>query len=563
MNFTDLLTTEPINQIVQKHNELFLVGSYSIGTDGICRCKYSEPDENGNRKITERLPVCSKAIVPTAIFDNQDEQMQKVEVAMWSRNRWHRIVVNRSVLTNKNKVIQLADNGYPIGSDNAGYVAKYFLSFLSDNDEKLTRRTSRTNMGWCKTEDGRKAFMPYTDTIAFDGEDTYSYLYHSIAPKGDKQKWMNEMEKLRKNLPIRMMMAGSFASPLVELVGENPFVVHLFAPTGQGKTVALMVAASIWGDPNNGKMIRSLNMTNNSMLSTAAFLNNLPFFGDELQTLKSRWNKSYDQIVMQLCEGIDRGRMNNAVLLKSKSWKNAFIFTGEDPIIKESSGGGTVNRVVQIEAEGKIVQNGNATANFVRANHGLIGEDWTGYLAELDNLPERYNDLFQLILTESDTTDKQAGAMAILLLADRLASNRYWKTESELTVSDIKPFLASSSQVDIAERAWNYVVNALAEYGANFEETAKIRFGCREANGVTWINKTTLQRIMSDAGYDFDAIKKRWCASGHMESITKGNKTNYAWYKSIYGDTAYYVKLIVPDRLDDDFVEVKDDELPF
>lgn len=559
MNFTELLTTEPINRIAQKHNELFLIGSYSIGNDGISKCTFTV-DEDGNRTIDDRKPVCSKPILPVAIYDNQDEQLQKVEVAMWSMNRWKRIVVCRSVLTNKNKIVQLADNGFPIGSDNAGYVAKYFLSFLSDYDEQLTRRTSRTSMGWCDTDDG-KVFMPYTDSVAFDGEDTYSYLYHSITSNGDKQKWLDMMRKLRKNIPIRMMMAGSFASPLVELIGENPFVVHLFAPTGQGKTVALMVAASIWGDPNNGKMVRSLNMTMNSMLSTASFLNNLPFFGDELQTLKSRWNKSYDQIVMQLCEGIDRGRMNNAVLIKSKSWRNAFIFTGEDPIIKESSGGGTVNRVVQIEAEGKIVQNGNATANFVRANYGLVGEDWTRYISELDDLTERYNELFQLILSESDTTDKQAGAMAILMLADRLASELFWMTEPELKLSDISKYLASSKQVDIAERAWDFLVNTIAEQHANFEDNARNRFGFIDGRTV-WFNKGALQRVLSDSGYDFDAIKKRWKDSGHLEVKIVDGKEKYAWYKSMEGATAYYVQLNVPNELEE-FSEVDGDELPF
>lgn len=566
MSFTDLLTTEPINRIVTPHNALFLVGSYSIGTDGIHRCKFSEPDENGNRTITERNIVCSKAIVPTAIYDNASESVQKVEVSIWERNRWNRIVVNRSVLTNKNKVLQLADNGFPIGSDNAGYVSKYFLSFLSDNDELLTRRISTSAMGWCETDSG-KVFMPYTDAIAFDGEDSYKHLYASITSRGNQIEWIDFMRSLRTeqngsvNLPIRMMMAASFASPIVELIGENPFVLHLFAPTGKGKTVALMVAASVWGDPSNGRMIRSLNMTNNSMLSTAAFLNNLPFFGDELQTLKSRWNKSYDQIVMQLCEGVDRGRMQNNMLLKTKSWKNAFIFTGEDPIIKESSGGGTVNRVVQIEAEGKIVQNGNRTANFVKANYGLVGKEWIEYISSVPDIPNRYNELFQTILSETNTTDKQAGAMAILLTADELASKLFWQGEPELTVSDVKCFLASQKQVDIAERAWDFIVNALAEYGANFDETAKVRFGSRDGETV-WINKSALQRIMSDAGYDFDAIKKRWKTSGHLETKELNGKEVYAWYKSINGDTAYYVKLNIPKELEE-FRSVDDDELPF
>lgn len=334
-------------------------------------------------------------------------------------------------------------------------------------------------------------------------------------------------------------MAASFASPMVELIGENPFVVHLFAPTGQGKTVTLMVAMSIWGDPTNGKLTRSLNMTMNSMLSTTAFLNNLPFAGDELQTLKSRWNKSYDQIIMQLTEGVDRGRMNGSILLRTKTWKNAFIFTGEDPIIKASSGGGTTNRVIQIEADGKLIRNGNKTANFIKHNYGLIGREWIELLRSEPNLTELYNVVFSEIISKCQTTVKQAGAAAILLIADNLASERFFPGERKLWIDDIIPYLATIQQVDIADRAWQFIGDYLSEHAENFKDDAKIQWGRTEGNDTVYVNKTVLLKAMSDAGYDFDAVKKRWAADGRLESGQQG----MAHYMSINGIKAYYVKI--------------------
>ena len=555
MTFQDQIDLLYRSTVITKIGEIAYIKPYEITPNGVFRCKYTT-DANGQETVSERLPVCSKPILPTSIYDNKDEAVQKVEVSMWEkkRSRWIRTIVNRSVLTNKNKVLQLADNGFPIGSDNAGYVAKYFLSVLSEHDEKLPRTASRSVMGWAEAEKDGKAetvFMPYTDALAFDGDDTYRSLYTCISERGDRDAWVRTMGDLRlepvqnahTNIPIRLMLAASFASPMLELIGENPFVLHLFAPTGQGKTVALMVAASVWGDPAQGKMIRSLNMTMNSMLSTAAFLNNMPFFGDELQTLKSRWLKSYDQIVMQLTEGVDRGRMQNAQLLKSKSWRNAFVFTGEDPIIKDSSGGGVVNRVVQIEAEGKIVSNGNRIANFVKKNYGLVAREWTDYLrSEQDSIGDMYNMTFQVLMDNCGTTDKQAGAMALLWIADTLASDLFWGGEPKLQLEDLKPFLASVKQVDIAERAWDFVVNAIAECGENFNDGARQRWG-KVDGSIVWINKTVLNRIMSDAGYDFDAVKKRWMAEGRIVADKDGR---YAHYKSIGNVTGRYVQLIVP-----------------
>ena len=566
MKLTDILQTEPYSKIVEKRNELYIIGSYAISNHAVLRVTLGEPDRNGTRPIIDKKPVCSKPILPTAIYDNQDEAVQKVEVSYWNKGGTvqHKTVVNRSVPTNKNKVLQLADNGFPIGSDNAQYVANYLNSVLCAYDEQLPRRSSKSNMGWCHTDDGEMVFMPYTDALAFDGEETYRHLYNAISERGNRADWCAFMRELRSdplgvkdsdtNVPLRLVMAASFASPMVELIGENPFVVHLFAPTGQGKTVTLMVAMSIWGDPNNGKLTRSLNMTMNSMLSTTAFLNNLPFAGDELQTLKSRWNKTYDQIVMQLTEGVDRGRMNGSVLLRTKTWRNAFIFTGEDPIIKASSGGGTANRVVQIEADGKLIRNGNKTVNFVKRNYGLVGREWVELLRSEPNLTELYNDIFCEIVKECDTTDKQAGAAAILLLADNLASDRFFLGERKLWIDDIKPYLASVQQVDIADRAFSFVCDYLAEHSENFTEQGRICWGEIDGDSV-YVNKTVLLKAMTDSGYDFDAVKKRWQADGRLELNGQG-KT--AFYRSIGGIKAYYVKLNMTE-----LTEEKMSDLPF
>lgn len=565
MKLIDLLQTEPYYQIAEQRNDLYIIGQYAITNHSVFKVTLGEPDQNGTRPITDKKPVCSKPILPTAIYDNQDEAVQKVEVSYWTKGGaiQNKTVVNRSVLTNKNKVLQLADNGFPIGSDNAQYVANYLNSVLCEYDEKLPRRSSKSFMGWCVTDEGETVFMPYTDAIAFDGEETYRHLYNAISERGSKDDWCSFMRELRSdplgtnadtNIPLRLIMAASFASPMVEPIGENPFVVHLFAPTGKGKTVTLMVAMSIWGDPRNGALVRSLNMTVNSMLSTTAFLNSLPFAGDELQTLKSRWVKSYDQIVMQLTEGVDRGRMNGSNLLRAKTWRNAFIFTGEDPIIKASSGGGTANRVIQIEAAGKLVRNGNKTVNFVKRNYGLVGREWVELIRSEPNLTELYNDIFSEIVSNTTTTDKQAGAMAILLLADNLASERFFPGERKLWIDDVKPYLATAQQVDIADRAWNFVGDYLAEHAENFTDEARVRWGRTEGSDTVYVNKTVLLKAMSDAGYDFDAVKKRWAADGRLEIARQG----MAHYMSICGIKAYYIKLIMSDLTDD-----KMSDLPF
>lgn len=558
--FEELLTKEPYRSIFDDSS------AYKITPSGIERGHVEYDKRNGTSRWNSDKTISAKAFLPTAIMDNQDEAIQKVEVSLWERNRWKQTVVNREVLCNSSKVSALANMGFPVGSDNAKDIAKYFNSILAEHDEEIPRHASRSVMGWANL-DGHRVFMPYTDALSFDGEDAYKHLYDSISERGTLDEWCDFMRDVRsESIEMRLTMAASFASPLIELIGENPFILHLWAETGSGKTVALMTAMSIWGDPQNGKMLRSLNMTMNSMLSTAAFLNSIPFAGDELQTLKSRWLKSYDQIIMQLTEGVDRGRMQNDRLLRTKSWRNSFIFSGEEPIIKASSGGGAVNRVIQLEvnSDRRITNRGNEIANFVREHFGTAGPAWIEFLrSESDRLREMYNLAFSEILNGSDTTDKQAGAMAILFLADNLVSERFFPNEKRLQIEDVLPYLASKKQVDITERAYDYVMGVIAENAANFKDGAIHQWGdISDDDDVVRINKTTLIRIMADASYDFDACKKKWLRTGKL--IAPG-ENKYSRYASVYGVRGHYVTLAMPNDDEPKQTELTDykGDLPF
>ncbi len=93
-----------------------------------------------------------------------------------------------------------------------------------------------------------------------------------------------------------------------------------------------MVAASVWGNPAPGKLLQSMNNTVNFTTGCAATLGNLPFFGDELQTIKSKFD-NYDQFIHQITAEVSRGRMDQTGRMQmQKSWKTAFLFTGEEPI---------------------------------------------------------------------------------------------------------------------------------------------------------------------------------------------------------------------------------------
>lgn len=527
------------DELITEYSYLFN-GGYHVEVDGISSGHY----ENGQFKSDK--VVSRKPILPVAIMDNMDSGMQKIQIAMWDKNRWKRFVVNRENLTNKNKIINLANMGVPVGSDNANDIARYFNTLLAEWDERLPRNPARSVMGWA-VQDDKRFFMPYETGIDFDGEDSYKYLFDSIKCKGTLQEWADYLLPHRRfSIEIRLVMAAAFASPLIELIGENPFVLHLWGGTGTAKTVSLLIAASIFGDPKPGKLVRTMDMTANAMRGTAAFLNSIPFCGDELQTIKTKWNVSYDQLIMQLTEGIDRGRMKYNQIEDTKSWKCSFIFTGEEPCVKAVSGGGVANRVIQIEVKQKLVEDGNAMANFLRSHYGCAGPEYIGALQsglfDVDGLYRSYfSDLIKM-----DTTDKQAGAMALMLTADKIAHDVFWPdddTEEELDADLVKEYLASASQVDVSERSYSYICGLVSENSCNFTDQSRIVWGKANEDGTVYFNRSVLARIMTDAGYDFEACKKKWERNGYLLKRTDGRYTQQI---RLNGIVTNCVRLLMP-----------------
>ena len=471
---------------------------------------------------TKEIHACRIPIVPVALYRNADTGQEKIKLIFFKFNRWHEIMVEREVIANKNKIISLANYGIEVTTENARHLVKALNDIIANSLATIPRFSSKSCLGWHGGQ-----FVPYSDEFAFDGTDNYRDIFNAVSQCGTLEEWCGYMKKLRENRYFRMMLAASFASPLVELLGQNSFILHLWGLTGIGKTVALMAAMSVWGDPEPGRMVRTLNMTQNAMLQTAAFLKNLPFAADELQTIK-RNGIDYTQLIMQLTEGVNRSRMKYDQLSPLGSWRSSFIFTAEEPILKQGSGGGAKNRVVQVECRGKIVENGNETANFVRSHYGCAGRK---FIESLDRAraKEIYDDVYSSLVGSFDVTDKQAGSAALLIAADWLSSELFWPDDSEvLQIDRIAGFLSSADEVDPAEQAYQLTLDLITEHNRNFTPDAIDCWGLISGNRAYFIN-SVLTRELEKLGFDLNAVKSEWAKRGYLIKY----KENYRYPKRI------------------------------
>lgn len=266
-------------------------------------------DANGVKTVDGTygtVQACCHPIMPVERLVNIDTFEEKVNLAFYKSKRWRNIIVSKEITAVASKITNLAARGIAVTSENAKALVKYLCDIENMNLEIIPEHESVGRLGY--VDEGR--FSPYVDGLIFDGDAAYSNIFRAIKEsKGNFEEWLKVAKKCRReSLVARIIISASFASVLVRFVGALPFFVHLWScESGTGKTVALMVAASVWGNPEPGTYIQSFNSTSVGHEKMAAFLNNIPMCIDELQLSKDHHgNSRFD--VYQLAQGVGRTR---------------------------------------------------------------------------------------------------------------------------------------------------------------------------------------------------------------------------------------------------------------
>ena len=514
-------------------------------------CGEWSADDLGVRAVRydkNAMPVpamaCSHPILPVEILKNVDTAQERITLAYFKSALWQSITVDRSVCANTNKIVDaLSQFGIEVTSDNAKNMVRYISDCVGLNPVALNPKKSINRLGWVGG-----SFTPYAEDIRYEGDMDYEVVFRNVAQSGSFEAWKALCSGLRRNLPVRMMMAASFASVLLEPLRVLPFVLHIWGTTGTCKTVALMVAMSIWGNPKLGGLVKTMNMTRNAIMRNAAFLCSIPFAGDELQTIKDKWQGNFDQLIYQITEGVDRGRARaHGGVEETRTWKNSFLFTGEEPITKANSGGGSKNRVIEIAIDGPLMEDGHHVSSVVQENYGAAGKKFVEYIqgAGVEGLAGRYRDIFGQ-LCKLDTTDKQAMAMACMLLADELAVKLFFAGEQPLQVDQVKGYLQSAKEVDVAERAYMAVINWAAKNMIRFTDpTASDPANRGEVWGKTdgdvlVVNKDILVDFLDKGGFDYTAVSRKW---KERQQVIPNSQGKLVHQTKVYAIKASYIKL--------------------
>lgn len=463
----------------------------------------------GSREV-----ACSHAIMPVERLVNIDTGEVKLKLAYkrpGKDRKWQTTIVGKDVVSTSRTIVQLASQGISVTSNSASALVDYLNDIENRNYDVIPEAKSIGRLGYIEGE----GFSPYVDDLVFDGDASFRNLYNAVQSRGSEIEWLKIALECRKmSVTARILLAASFASPLLSIVGSLPFFVHLWGvDSGTGKTVALMLAASVWGNPAVGSYTQTFNGTKVGQERTAAFLNHLPLCLDELQLTKNgKGQSNFD--VYQLAQGVGRARgKKTGGVEAAPTWSCCFLTTGESPITSGSAGAGAVNRVIDIECTSGTVaiNDGHRVANALKNNYGHAGRTFIEKLYASEKIREEvrniYQDIFRQLCT-GDSTEKQAMAAAAILTADLMATAWIFKDDANLTVEEIKSFLASKEAVSAGNRAYDWLCDWVAtnvnHFNTDEAEAVGEVYGVLEGK-IAYIIRGVFDRVLQEAGFSTSA----------------------------------------------------------
>ncbi len=239
---------------------------------------------------------------------------------------------------------------------------------------------------------------------------------HYFSEKGNFNKWLGAVKKLRKNPILKVIIATSFASYLLDRFGSKPIIINIYGNHGAGKTLSLTLAESIWGNPRTGRLVQHYTRKSD-IINVANTLKNLPVAVDDFVFLNDDKNLLNDMSL-----GFSSG---NGKMPSNNNWQCVFLLSGEEKIQDK--------RVINLLLKNDTFKNPAAVFNALNNNFGAAGRIFMNLVGGHLNSDSLYAEIGSNHIIE---LEKKQTASA-LLFADKLATKHIFKDNNYLLPDEI------------------------------------------------------------------------------------------------------------------------------
>lgn len=362
------------------------------------------------------------------------------------------------------------------------------------------------------------------------------------------------------------MLAASFSSVLVQPLGALPYFVDLWGETEGGKSVATMVAASVWADPDENAYIGDYKTTDTALEAKADMLNHLPLILDDTSKKNRKIEDNFEGLVYDLCSGKGKSRSNKDLgLNRENHWKNCILTNGERPLTSYVTQGGAINRILELECGERVFIDPGTTAEFIKHNYGHAGHEFVELIKDLgvDVIREIQQDFLRQ-LADDEKMQKQSLSLSIILTADKLATDYLFKDHQYISLEEAREVLVDRNELSDNERCYQFLMDKIAMNPARFDgDNENIeKWGVIE-EGYAIIYATAFSTLCKDGGFSRTSFLSWANRKGLLQTEKSGKKLDKI--KSFKGNKIRCVFLKLNDGTDKDgFIQTDEQmELPF
>lgn len=317
----------------------------------------------------DELVTATPIVVLAEIQPPDSSSFKRIRLLIQSRDKSLCLDFDKVDAVDHRKVKGLLSHGVRIFPENAQLLTNYFTQILQDFGNQLPRIRRSDQTGFVEHEDsvtqgteqmgflyGREfistakerpscqmdsAELSFSDTKATD-------LQKSFQTEGTLEGWLSLIRDISGDPVVRFMTVASFATPLLRILDQPAFLFSLACESGTGKTAALQIAASAWGNPSGkSSLIRSFQTTENALLSRAVAQRDLPMFIDETTFVRKTNKDLLERLVYSLANGTARDRLRSGRLQAVQTIETIAFTTGETPLLNLVEHQGALRRVLE------------------------------------------------------------------------------------------------------------------------------------------------------------------------------------------------------------------------
>ena len=376
---------------------------FEFATDGSLLC-------SGELLITTPIVITKNLIGDDAEY---------AELAYRVGGTWRRRIVEKLVIADHRRIIELAAFGITVTSSSAKALSAFLARLIdfSNNDKIIPSQRLYDKPGW--TDDGEFIY-PSSDTAIVGGGIDYAKAFATsddekgvsigYTPGGSqKMSVVNDwLEMYRRvvgySTAARVIVGAALAAPLIKVINISNQWLHLVGDSGKGKSAVAKFAASIYGNP--ARLTTKFNSTGNALEAAALAMNDFPNFVEELQSAHKKAREEMDTAIYNFETGSVRGRCaKNGLIRPIKTFRGVRISTGEQTITREDSGEGAFKRVMELQCD-TVLDNEFAVEvhKFAAEHYGLVGREWIEAIkGSAEEIRQTFNEYEQIFRRDAPT----------------------------------------------------------------------------------------------------------------------------------------------------------------